>query len=135
MQDKVMPNHPTPDFYLSTAGEYEPLAVPRACWNISRLRDGVRDDWMLVAIAPALEDQRFGLGATDVQHLIIGTKIQGQTLFPVSQWPAYVYVARVLDDAVLRGREFTRHQVELIAWGALYRERDEALAVEERSRN
>ncbi len=84
---------------------------------------------MLVAIDPVLEGQPFGLGAKNIEHLIVGTKLQGRTLFPISHWPAYVYVARVLDDTVLRGQEFTRHQVELIAWGALYRERAEALAL------
>lgn len=90
---------------------------------------------MLVAIEPALEGQRFGLGATDIEHLIIGTRAQGQRLFPMSQWPVSVYVARVLDDALLRTQEFTHHQVELIAWGMLYRTHEEASAVAEKLRS
>jgi hypothetical protein len=127
------PENPPPDFYLSTAGEYEPLAAPRACWNIARLRDGTRDDWMLVAVEPVLVGQRFGLGPSDISHLIIGTKLQGQSLFPISQWPVYVYVARVLEDSVLRTQVFEKQQVELIAWGMLFRTHDEALAVARRS--
>jgi hypothetical protein len=94
---------------------------------ISRLRDEVRDDYMLIAIEPPLEGQRFGMGATEIKNLIICTRVQGQTLFPISEWPAFVYVARALDDAVLTSQAFTREQVELIAWGALFRTRDEAL--------
>jgi len=50
------------------------------------------------------------------------------------QWPVSVYVARVLDDDVFEAQEFERDQVELIAWGMLYRSRDEALVVESRFR-
>ena len=39
-----------PDFYLTTAGEYEPLAVPRACSQRARLHDELRDDYMLADI-------------------------------------------------------------------------------------
>jgi len=124
----------SPEFFMSTAGEYRPLAGARACWTISRLRDEVRDDYMLIAIEPVLDGQRFGLGATEIGQLIISTRVLGQTLFPISQWPAFVYVTRALDDAVLVSQVFTRQQVELVAWGALFRTRDQALDHERRSR-
>jgi hypothetical protein len=116
-----------PDFFMSTAGEYEPLAAPRACWEKARLRDVVRDDHMLIDIEPVLDGQRFGLGATDITQLIISARHRGHTLYPVSEWPFFVYVARVVDNAVLESRVFTREQVELIAWGTLFRTREEAL--------
>lgn len=115
-----------PDFFMSTAGEYEPLAAPRACSQIARLRDDVRDDHMLIEIDPTLDGQRFGLGGTEIRHLIVSARHRGQTLFPISEWPAFVYVARILDDSVFKGLAFTREQVELIAWGALFHTRTEA---------
>lgn len=115
-----------PDFFMSTAGEYSPLAAPRACWERARLRDAVRDDYMLIEIEPALKDQRFGLGDIDVTRLILSTRLPRRTLFPVSEWPSYVYVARIVDDTVLDTGMFTRGQVELIAWGTLFRTREEA---------
>lgn len=124
----------SPDFFMSTAGEYRPLADPRACRKISRLRDAVRDDYMLIEIEPVLNGQQFGLGATEIKTLLISTRIEGQTLFPISQWPAYVYVARILDDAFLISGEFTSHQVELIAWGALFPTLGEASDLERRAR-
>ena len=113
---------------MSTAGEYEPLAAPRACWHKARLRDGVRGDHMLTEIEPALDGQRFGLGSKDVTSLILSSRHRGQTLFPISEWPSFVYVARILDDAVLSSGTFARDQVELIAWGTLFRTREEAAA-------
>lgn len=118
-----------PDFYLSAAGEYTPLAEPRACWAKGRLRDSVRDDHLLVEIEPSLSGQLFGVGAAEIELLILSAKLAGYTLFPVSKWPAFVYVARVLDDSILRTRSFDKGQVELIAWATIYPSREEADAV------
>lgn len=115
-----------PDFFMSTAGEYGPLAAPRACWARARLRDTVRDDYMLIDIEPVLEGQSFGLGAADITRLVISSRLRGQTLYPISEWPLSVYVARVVDDIVLESHAFTREQVELIAWGTLFHTREEA---------
>jgi hypothetical protein len=116
----------TPDFYLSSAGEYEPLASPRACWQRARLRDKARDDYMLIDIEPPLEDQRFGPKLSEIGQLIISSRHVGQTLYPVSEWPSFVYVARILDNGVLESRGFSRDQVEVIAWGVLFPRREDA---------
>jgi hypothetical protein len=76
-----------PDFFLSSAGESELLSEPRACWSRARLRDQVRDDYMLIQIEPPLIGQQFGLGDKDISQLIISARLQGDTLFPVSHWP------------------------------------------------
>jgi len=116
-----------PDFFLTTAGEYEALTAPRACWEKARLRDVARDDHMLIHIEPVLDGQRFGLGSTDVSQLIISARHQGRTLYPVSEWPSYVYVTRILDEAVVTTRTIRGDQVQLIAWGMLFRTLNEAL--------
>jgi hypothetical protein len=116
----------SPEFFMSTAGEYEPLAAPRACWQKARLRDEVRGDHMLVDIEPALDGQRFGLGAIDITQLILSARHRGQTLYPISEWPFFVYVSRIVDKSVVESHAFTREQVELIAWGTLFRTRGEA---------
>jgi hypothetical protein len=113
------------DFYLRLdEGEGE----PRACWYKGRLRDGHRDDWMLIAVEPPVIGQPFGLGGNDIYWLVLGTRWQGQTLFPVSEWPAHVYVLRLLSDSVLPQHEFDEHQTQLIHWGVLYRNYDDAIA-------
>jgi len=116
----------SPEFYLSTAGEYEPLAAPRACWWRARLRDAARDDHMLVDIEPALSGQRFGLGCADITQLIISARHRGKTLYPISEWPSLVYVSRIVDTAIIESQSFAREQIELIAWGAIFRTREEA---------
>lgn len=116
----------SPEFYLSTAGEYRPLAAPRACWQRARLRDIVRDDHMLIDIEPGLTGQGFGLGSADITQLIISARYSGKTLYPISEWPFFVYVARILDGSIIESRSFTGDQIELIAWGTLFRTREEA---------
>lgn len=124
-----------PQFFLTTAGEYGPLAEPRACWVLDCVQNETRDDYMLVRIDPSLVGQQFGLGHKDITELILATRHEGYSLFPIGRWPAHVYVVRVIDDSVLRMRRFSRDQIELIAWGMLFCTFDEALAEAKRFRN
>lgn len=117
-----------PDFFLSAAGENEGLASPRACWKKARLKDPVRDDHMLVEIEPPLIGQGYGLGGQDITNLILSARHEGFSLFPVKEWPCHVYIARILDDTIARTLAFTRNQVEVIAWGMIFRTLDEANA-------
>ena len=91
-----------PDFCLSTAGENEELAAPRACWVRGRLKDQIHDGHMLIEIKPLLIGQRYGLGCKDVSNLILSSRQDGFSLFPVHEWPCHVYIARILDDAVTK---------------------------------
>lgn len=81
---------------------------------------------MLIEIEPPLIGQGFGLGGADITRLIISTRHQGETLFPITAWPTSVYVARILDENVIKVRAFGREQVELIAWAMIFGTREEA---------
>jgi hypothetical protein len=113
------------DFYLRLN---EGAGEPRACWRKARLRDPYRDDWMLVAIEPPVIGQPYGLGDEDIYHLLLATRHQGQGLFPVSQWPAHVYVVRLLNKSILDQQEFDNPQTQLIDWGVLHRTYEDAVA-------
>ena len=114
-----------PDFALCTEGR-DDLGLPRACWRRKRLRDSIRDDYLLIDIAPPIIGQRYGLGNRDITQLVLATRHQGGTLFPVNEWPAYVYVYRILDEALLRHETFEATQVEMIIWGVIFRSLSEA---------
>jgi hypothetical protein len=118
-----------PDCFLSAAGEMRgDLALPRACWFKNRLKDGVRDDYMLIEIEPPILGQPYGLGSESITELIISTRHQGLTLFPATHWPCDVYVARILDSSIVQARVFGRDQVELIGWAELFQTLEEANA-------
>lgn len=83
---------------------------------------------MLIEIDPPLIGQGFGLGSKDITQLVISGRHQGDTLFPITAWPLSVYVARVLDENIVKTLSFTREQVELVAWAMIFRTLDEATA-------
>lgn len=116
-----------PNFLISAAGETTgDLAITRGCWARGRLCDDVRDDYMLIEVDPPVIGQTYGLGGQDITNLIISAHLQGSTLFPVSEWPCPVYIARILDPSIVETLRFKKDQVELIAWGPIFPELDEA---------
>ena len=115
-----------PDFYLTAAGEYGPLADVRACSAGDRLQDDYRDDYMKIAIEPPLIGQPFGLGQNDISELLIAARWKGFSLYPVNQWPLSVYVIRIIDPSILQEKYFRKDQVQLIAWAMLYKTRLDA---------
>jgi hypothetical protein len=118
-----------PDFFLSAASEMRgDLAAVRACWTEGRLRDSVRDDYMLVGIEPPVVGQHYGLGGEDITELVISARWTGYSLFPVTKWPSAVYVGRILDKAVIGSQTFAAGQIEMIGWGMIFRTADEAEA-------
>jgi hypothetical protein len=116
-----------PDFFLSAAGEMRgDLATVRACWSKGRLKDDVRDDYMLIEVDPPVIGQEYGLGDQNITELIISTHFSGFTLFPITEWPSHVNIGRMLDQSVAQTLVFTRGQVELIGWAMIFPTRAEA---------
>lgn len=89
---------------------------------------------MLVEIDPPVIGQYYGLGGKDITNLILSARHEGFSLFPVKEWPCHVYVARILDDAITTTLTFTRDQVEVIAWGVIFRSVEEAATLAEQYR-
>jgi hypothetical protein len=118
----------SPDFFLSTAGELEDLAAPRACWIQGRLRDRVRDDHMLIKIDPPFIGQKHDLLDGGTASLLISGRYKGISLFPIMEWPCHIYVSQVLDQTIIETLYFSREQIDLIAWGMLFRTLEEASA-------
>ncbi len=112
----------SPDFFLDPTDDGDNREL-RACWIQGRLRDSSRDDYMLVSIEPPLIGQPYGLGDRDIARVLLSTRHEGKTLFPVTEWPAFVYVIRIVDEAILETRTFSSDQVQMIRWGVLHKER------------
>src|SRR2546429_2573950 len=109
-----------PDFFLCARGESRALSEPRACWARARLQDDIRDDYMLVEIQPPLIGQKYGLGGDDINQLVLATRHAGRSLYPISEWPSYVYVFRILDYSLITQSTFTANQVEMLTWGMIF---------------
>lgn len=118
-----------PDFFLSAAGEHDALTKPRACWAKGRLKNHVRDDYLHVKIDPPLAVQSCGFGDHDIVDLVLSTRHKGFTLFPITEWPSFVYIARITDLVVVDTGVILPNQVEPLAWGMIFPTYDEAHAM------
>jgi len=114
------------NFYLASSEGYQ-MESPRRCWAIKRLGVGDRDDCLLIGIDPPLNGQFFGHGERDLDQVVVATRHQGESLFPIQRWPVFVHVARLL--VPFEGQEIVRNdEVESIAWAELYATEEAARA-------
>ncbi len=81
---------------------------------------------MLVRIEPRIVGQKYGLGALELDRLILSGRLAGSTLYPIRNWPCHVYVMRITNKRILAGASFGEEDVEMIAWGTLHRSREGA---------
>lgn len=115
-----------PDFYLTSSEGYG-LEEVRQCFRKRRLGGRTADDYLLVRVKPPIIGQRFGLGDRDLDEVVLATRHEGQSLFPVSEWPLYVHVARPVVDMGDRTTITTR-EIALIGWAEIYPTEEQALA-------
>jgi hypothetical protein len=121
-----------PIFFLTGAGEGKTLAEPRTCWQMKRMRDSVRDDYMLISVEPPFR-QPHGIGTTDVYKLVVACRFQGQSLYPITSWPCHVFVYRSLHAILPEQTDFGQGDLQVIAWAMLFRTGEEADALYRKS--
>lgn len=114
-----------PDFYLASSEGYG-LESPRGCKRVKRMISTSQNDLMLIEIDPPLIGQKYGLGGRDINHVIISPRHQGSSLFPISEWPTFVHVARPLIDNIENCDVLAENEFELIAWAEIYQTEEEA---------
>jgi hypothetical protein len=115
----------SPDFYLASTESYA-LDEPRGCWRIKRLPGDKRDNYLLARIAPALNGATFGLGPCDITKVILATRLEGFTLFPITRWPVYVHVAVPLINDPEQRDVIQMDELQSLAWGELYESEEAA---------
>src|SRR5690349_10539109 len=82
-----------PDFWMVSTEAPDPLVL-RKCWRIKRLHDLVRDDYLLIKVDPPLNT--LGLCTSEyADKAIIATRLEGMSLFPLSEGTLVVYVDAV----------------------------------------
>lgn len=116
-----------PDFYLDLTEEGD-LRELRSCWSRGTVKDAGGKDYLVVEILPPIIGQKYGLGDKDISRVLLSPRHQGHSLFPITGWPEFVYVARLVDESALASGTVTDDQVELILWGILHRSEADAEA-------
>ena len=114
-----------PDFYLSSSEGYG-LEIPRRCWRVRRISTDSRDDLLLLKIDPPLIGQKYGLGSHDIDLILVATRYDGSSLFPINEWPVFVHVIRSLIDNPEQRNKLSHGEFESIAWAEIYRTEEDA---------
>lgn len=102
------------------------MEEPRSCWFVKRIAMERGRDLLLMRIDPPLVGQKYGLGGHDLDFVLITPRHQGDSLFPINEWPLYVHVARPLVHDPENRDALRSDEMELIAWAELYRTEEEA---------
>jgi hypothetical protein len=110
--------------YLSSLESYlfEPV---RACLFVRLLRFDTGKPCALVRLSPAVPGASLGTTG-DLDTFVLATRHEGATIEPIDEFPCFVHIGRpliVLDDGI---DVITAAQVEVLAWGELYRTADDA---------
>ena len=87
---------------------------------VKRLSCDMRDDYLLITIDPPIIGQKYGLGGKDISEVIVATRYKGDNLFPITNWPLDVHVARLLDNIPESAVKLSSSQFAEIAWAELY---------------
>lgn len=104
-------------FYLVST-ELREAYEPRACHIIRRLRSELRDDLALVEIDPPLPRNTYDT-EDEISQLILATRHEGTTLFPISNMPLPVYICRISDDVDLKQEVVQSGDISIIDWGEI----------------
>jgi hypothetical protein len=110
-----------PDFFIFSQEGYNLDDLPRACYKRVRLYGKDRlDDFMLCDISPYINGQGYGLGDKDITQIVIANRVQGTSLFPISEWPISVYLARITNPKIESKKWVDETNISLIACASLY---------------
>ncbi len=102
------------------------MGDPRRCWIIKSLETSKRRNYLLLKIDPPLIGQKYGLGSSDIDKVVVTTRYQGDSLMPVREWPIFVHVGRLLGKNLEDKNQLEDTDFEVIGWAELYRSEEEA---------
>jgi hypothetical protein len=112
MDDKL------PDFFM-VLGESPGLIQQLKCYRIKRFHATRRDDYLLIQVSPPVDGQKHGVPNL-INELVIATRHNSVSLFPVRKWPVEVYVLRVLTENLVERDSIKDEELALIDWATIY---------------
>jgi hypothetical protein len=116
----------TEPLYLSSLESYrfEPV---RECTFLRVIRFGTGKPCAIVRLNPGVAGQDFGV-AGEMETFVLATRFEGASLAPIDEFPCFVFIGRPSDQWDASSDEITPAQVDVIAWGELYRSAEDAAA-------
>ena len=83
-------------------------------------------EYLWVKIDPPVSGQSYGLGEKDLTDILLLPHFQGDSLFPVNQFPLPVYVYTASDENVFKDLRAPASTLKMAAWGEIYATREDA---------
>lgn len=114
-----------PAFYM-TSNESKSLEALRKCFVIKRIPADGRDDYLLIRISPPIDSRDYGINGEPLNEVVVAAHLVDVTLFPITKWPASVYVLRVLIDEPEKCNALRDDELQLLAWADLYENEETA---------
>jgi hypothetical protein len=115
----------TTERYFLSSLESTKFSVTRECVFQKRLRLRTGKECVLVKVSPPVIGQEYGTGE-DVDLFVITARHEGRGLSPIEEFPCFVFIARPLIDDIETPDEIEKRDVEIVAWGELYRTKSDA---------
>lgn len=113
------------DFHLKFIEGFHEL-TPRRCTRVKRIAFGQHNNGLLVRISPAYPAGTFRASGKTNDLLLLSPHFQCDSLFPVNEWPLDVYVYFPMVDGVESRDRLEQNEILKIAFGMIYRDRDDA---------
>jgi hypothetical protein len=106
-------------YYLSSL-ESETFKPTRKCIFLNKLHFDTGKECVIAEIDPPVPGQHFGT-SEDIKHVIFTNRYEGDTLFPVNEYPCFVFITKPLFDNIFKAQVITKDDLQILAWGELYR--------------
>jgi hypothetical protein len=119
-----------PDFYLTSSEHEGDLRRVRRCWSLRRVNGPLHQQYLWIRVDPPIIGHVVG-HASDVTEVLLSPHYEGDHLFPPSDFPIRVYIYVPHHEDVVRSERVESKDVDLAAWGEVYRSEAEAAAVAE----
>lgn len=110
-------------YYLSSleSALFEPT---RECHFIKILSFDTGKECALVKLNPPVVGQSFVAG--DIEYVVLANRHEGNSLFPIREFPCFVFITRPLITNILDVQSIKKSDLEILAWGELYRTASDA---------
>jgi hypothetical protein len=111
-------------YYLSSL-ESKIFSKVRRCDFLNTLHFDSGKECVLAKIIPGVIGQEFGCHE-DIKYVVLASRNEGECLSLMTKFPYFVFITRPLINDINTRLTITQSDLEILAWGELYRTKTEA---------
>ena len=111
-------------YYLSSLDSIK-FAPVRECMFLKKLRFSTGKECVLVKLSPPVIGQDYNM-CEDIEEFVLANRYEGESLFPIRNFPCFVFVARPLINNIKERDQIVKEELEIVGWAELYRTKIDA---------